>query len=283
MNTSRRKFLTVGSAAAFGMATNCRLQANQNKLPLTIAGYSYERVRALQDGRVEIPGCDATFETGKIGPLNTHAFNGPATRDVTELGLIPYLLAFANDDFRKYQLLPVFVLKVFRHKSVFVRSDGNINKPSDLRGKKVATVGYSSSGLTWIRGIFQDEYGLKPSDIHWVVTAKDSADAQTGSASKWEKLIPPGISWEPAPDGMDDSDLLLNGSVDAIFHPAEPRAFAERDPKIRRLFTNPREVESEYFKKTGIFPIMHVVAIRRDLSNQRPWLAPAIFNAYSQG
>ena len=92
---------------------------------------------------------------------------GEGTHDIAEVGLIPYLLAFCNEGFRDYQLLPVFPLKLFRHKSIFVRTDGGIRAPSDLRGRRVATVGYSSSGLTWIRGILEDEYALKPEEIHW--------------------------------------------------------------------------------------------------------------------
>ena len=152
------------------------------------------------------------FATSKIGELNQHVFSGPQTRDVTEVGLIPYLLAFCNDGFRDYLPLPIFVLKVFRHKSIFVHTDRGIDKPEDLRGRKVATVGYSSSGLTWVRGILQDEYGVSPEEIKWVVTEKDSAAGQTGGVSKWEKLLPPNISVEKAPAGKDESDLLLEGS-----------------------------------------------------------------------
>lgn len=251
-------------------------------LPITLAGYPYERVRALQNGDVAIEGCEFTFETSKIGELNEHAFHGPATRDVTEVGLIPFLLAFCNDDFRKYQLLPIFVLKVFRHKSIFIRTDGPIKSPGDLRGKRVATVGYSSSGLTWVRGILSDEYGIKPEDIRWVVTEKDSASNQTGGASKWERELPDGLDFELAPNDKTESDLLLEGKVDAIFHPAEPQAFVNRDRRIKRLFDDHRTVEKEYFNTTGIFPIMHIVAIRSELAKANPALPAAVFEAYSQ-
>ncbi len=285
---SRRSFLRAGAASAIGAAT---LGANawaDDKLAqngdasITIAGYPYERVRAIQDGRVKVAGCKVKFETSKIGELNQHVFSGPRTRDVTEVGLIPYLLAFCNGGLRDYQLLPIFVLKVFRHKSIFVHTDRGITKPEDLRGRKVATVGYSSSGLTWIRGLLQDAYGVKPEDIHWVVTPKDSAKGQTGGVSRWEKLLPPkNVSITQAPKGKDDSTLLLEGEVDAIFHPAEPKAYVDRHPKIDRLFSNPRKVELAYFKKTGIFPIMHIVAIRSELAKAEPWLPKAVFDAYS--
>ena len=287
-NASRRGFLGANIAAVAAIASPSSLQAKDSSgessegLSLTIAGYPYERVRALQDGRVPVPGCDVRFETAKIGELNRHAFSGPATRDVTEVGLIPYLLAFCNDGFRDYQLLPVFPLKVFRHKSIFVHTDRSIAKPQDLRGRKVATVGYSSSGLTWIRGILEDEYDVKPDQIEWVVTSKDSASQQTGGASKWEQQLPADLSITRAPAGTDESDLLLSGEVDAIFHPAEPQAWIDRHPKITRLFPDCRGVERAYFRKTGIFPIMHVVAMRRQLIEAEPSLPKAVFEAYSR-
>lgn len=297
---SRRSFLasslSVSAAlpAAFGFGGAIALsggvadaqgdtkKASSDASSLTIAGYPYERVRAFENGGVQIPGYQVEFELGKIGELNQHVFNGPGTRDITEVGLIPFLLAFCNGGFRDYQLLPIFVLKVFRHKSIFIHADRGIEKPADLRGRKVATVGYSSSGLTWVRGILQDEYGVSPSEIQWVQTSKDSASGQTGGASAWEKVRPAGISIVDAPNGMDESDLLLSGEVDAIFHPAEPRAFVERNPKVRRLFSYPAAVERAYFKKTGIFPIMHLVAIRSDLVKEKPDLPKAIFDAYVQ-
>lgn len=288
--TSRRRFISAGAASAFGAAA---LSANVSGLGsnppkpqadrLTIAGYPYERVDAIRDGRVKIEGYDVQFEKSKIAESNQHIFSGPRTRDVTEVGLIPYLLAFCNGEFRDYQLLPIFVLKVFRHKSIFVHKDRGITRPEDLRGRKVATVGYSSSGLTWIRGLLDDEYGVKPEDIQWVITQKDSAKNQTGGVSKWEKQQPPkNVSFSYAPEGKDDSSMLLDGEVDAIFHPAEPQAYVDRHPKVARLFTDPRTVEREYFKKTGIFPIMHIVAIKSELAKSKPRLPAAVFQAYCQ-
>ena len=138
--------MQLGVAATAGVSTlaNARPLAladdnGKNELPLTIAGYPYERVAALVDGRLQVAGCQVDFVESKIGELNQHVFSGPATRDVTEVGLIPFLLAFANDGFRDYQLLPVFVLKVFRHKSIFVHKDRGITTPKGLRGRKVAT------------------------------------------------------------------------------------------------------------------------------------------------
>ena len=287
--TSRRTFVMASAAAACGaLALGASAAAEDEKvpvsgkLPITIAGYPYHRVRALRNKRVHVEGCDVTFEESSIGKMNTHAFSGPQSREVTEIGLSPFMLAFANDGFRDYELLPIPVLRLFRHKSIFIRTDRGIEKPEDLRGRKIATPGYSSSALTWIRGILQSEYGVKPEEIKWVVTGKDSAAASTGGASKWEKVLPKNLSITVAPEGVSESDLLISGDIDAIFHPAEPQVIVDGHPLVDRLFPDHRKVERAYFEKTGIFPIMHMVAIRRDFAAAHPWAPKAVFEAYSR-
>jgi 4,5-dihydroxyphthalate decarboxylase len=251
-------------------------------LSITMAGYQYNRVEALVDGRVKVEGCEAQFEVAKIGDMNTHVFSGPQTWDVTEIGLHPFMLAYANDGFRDYSLLPIFPLRLFRHKSVFIRTDRGIKKPEDLRGKTIATPGYSSTSLTWIRGIFQEEYGIKPKDVQWITSSKDSSAEVAGKVSKQERILPEGISIRAGSPGKDESDLIESGEVDALFHAAEPRAYAEGHPKVARLFPDYRSTERAYFAKTGIFPIMHAVAIKKDTLKRNPWLAEAVFKAYSR-
>lgn len=251
-------------------------------LPITMAGYDYSRARALVEGKVGIEGCAHRFEVTGIGPLNNHAFFGPQTRDVTEIGLIPYILAYCNDNFRDYTLLPIPILRVFRHKSIFVRTDRGINTPEDLRGKKVATVGYSSSGLTHVRGLLREEYGVSQEEINWISTQKDSGANLTGGVSNWEKVRPEGVNIIDAPDDEDESTLLISGAVDAIFHPAEPKVYQDRNPLVERLFKDHRTVEREFYKKTGNFPIMHAVAIRKETAEKNPWLPKAVFDAYSK-
>lgn len=290
---TRRQFMkkTAALAAAIAGALGglglvgrkpVRASTKSQGLPLTIAGYKYNRVAALVEGRVKVKGCQVQFKVSSIGDMNTHLFSGPRTNDVSEVGLHPFMLAYANDDFRAYTLLPIFPLRVFRHRSVFIRTDRGIKKPQDLIGKTIATPGYSSTSLTWIRGIFQDEYGVSPKDIQWVVAAKDSSAKMAGKISQQENVIPQGISIKQGPAGKDESDLLESGEVDALFHAVEPRAFIQGDPQVARLFSDYRAVERAYFAKTGIFPIMHAVAIKKDLLKQNPWLAQAVFDAYSQ-
>jgi 4,5-dihydroxyphthalate decarboxylase len=192
------------------------------------------------------------------------------------------MLACANDGFRDYTLIPVFPLRTFRHKSIFVRTDRGIEKPEDLRGKKIATPGYSSTSLTWIRGILEDEYGVKPTDIEWYVSAADSSAKDTGGPSKFENILPKNLRVEQGPAGKDESDMLADGDVDALFHAMEPKCYVEGHPKVSRLFQDFRMTEQSYYKKTGIFPIMHAVAIRKKLIDTHPWISSALFKAYAQ-
>ena len=276
--------MTLGAAGAFSV---CGLQpaeatGTSKGLGLSMAGYRFDRTKALIDGRVKIEGCDLKFREMGIGDINTDVFSGPQTLDVTEIGLHPFMLAFANDGFRDYSLLPIFPLRLFRHKSVFIRNDRGISKPEDLRGKTIATPGYSSTSLTWIRGIFQDEFGIKPTDVKWIVSSKDSSAKDAGKASKQENVFPEGLPITMGPAGKDESDLLVSGEADALFHAGEPRAYIEGHPKVARLFSDYRSIERTYFSKTGIFPIMHAVAVKKSLVKKNPWLPEAVFTAYSQ-
>jgi 4,5-dihydroxyphthalate decarboxylase len=192
------------------------------------------------------------------------------------------MLAYANEGFRVYSLIPVFPIRVFRHKSIFINTASGIEKPEDLRGRKVATPGFSSTSLTWLRGIVQHEYGVRPEEIEWVVSSKDSSAGVAGKVSKQESMIPEGLKVTKGPAGKDESDLLVDGDVDALFHAAEPRAYIQGHPNVVRLFPDYRQTERDYYKNTGIFPIMHAVAIRNSLVEKHPWLPEAVFDAYAQ-
>jgi len=289
MRLSRRNFIktasiAVGTAGILAGTGSSPVKAGgtPRKLSLSMAGYNLDRTRALFEGQVKVDGCDFQIKEQGIGDLNTHVFSGPQTLDVTEIGLHPFMLAYANEGFRDYSLLPIYPIRVFRHKSIFIRTDRGIKKPADLRGKKVATPGFSSTSLTWLRGIMQHEYGVSPEEIKWFVSSKDSSAEAAGKVSKQESMVPKGLSVSQGPEGKDESDMLEFGDVDALFHAAEPRAYIEGNPEVARLFPDFRNTERAYFKKTGIFPIMHAVAIRNTLVEQHPWLPEAVFNAYSQ-
>ncbi len=292
-NFSRRNFvkstgLAVGLAGGLALGNKVLAAGStqpvkpSKNLSLKVTGYDFDRLAALADGSVKIAGCDTRFTVGKIGGMNSDIFGGPQTNDVTEIGLHPFMLAYANANFRDYTLLPIFPLRLFRHKSVFIRNDRGINKPEDLRGKRIASPGYSSTSLTWIRGIFQDEYGISPRDVQWVTAVKDSSADLAGKASAQEGMVPDGVTMEWGTPGKDESELLVSGEVDAVFHAAEPKAYIEGHPKVSRLFPDSAAVEAAYYTKTSIFPIMHAVAVRTSILKEHPWLAAAVFNAYSQ-
>lgn len=278
---NRRSFLASTALLAAPALLRSAPSSAATLLPITVSSYLLDRTAALFDGSVTIAGTDATFVQDAIGDMNTAAFSGEGPREITEVGLHPYMLAYANEGFRDYALLPVFLLRQFRHKSIYVRKDAGIQTPEDLKGRRVGTPGYSSTSLTWIRGLLQDEYGLAPSDMIWVIANKDSSAREAGKASAQEMRLPDGVTVEAGPAGQDESALLLNGEVDALLHAATPAAFNQGDPRIKRLFPDVRAVEKDYYLRTGIFPIMHVLAIRRDVAAEHPWLAKAVFDAYS--
>jgi len=256
-----------------------RTSSKSNRLSITIAGYPFDRVKGLVDGSVKVEGCETRFEVSSIYKLNAVAMGGNQKFEVQEIGLHPFMLAYANNNFRDYTLIPVFPLRTFRHRSIFIRTDRGIHTPEDLRGKTVATAGYSQSSLTWIRGILLHEYGIKPEDMQWIISTKSS---DKGKVSKNESALPEGVPITFGPEGVDESEMLVAGEVDAVFSAKEPQAYIDGHPKVVRLFSDYRQVERTYFTKTGIFPIMHAVAIRQDVVKTNPWLPEAVFHAYSQ-
>ncbi len=285
---SRREFVkAAGLTASVAVSANTVIASahdsdNAQKLVLKFGGYNFPRLNGLTDGRVSIEGCAIEFVPGKIGNMNTDLFSGEQVRDVTEVGLHPFILAYANGNFRDYSLLPVFPLRQFRQKSAFIRTDRGIEKPADLKGKKISVAGYSSTSLTWLRGIMKDDFGLKPEEVIWVIARGDSSVQVAGKVSAQESVTPEDVSSEIGPAGLDESDLLEQGLVDACFHAAEPRAYIQGKPNIGRLFPNARPIEQDYYQRTGVFPIMHAVAIRNELLEREPWVAKAVFEAYSK-
>jgi 4,5-dihydroxyphthalate decarboxylase len=292
-NSTRRDFIKKTTLGASAIVTPISFDIfnknqeddlhNKGDLHLNMTGYDYSRVMPFYDKKVTIEGCTYDMiKSGGIGDMNTNTFNGPQSFDVTEIGMGPFILAYANGGFRDYTLLPIFPLRMFRHKSIFTHADGNIKKPEDLKGKKIGTTGYSSSSLTWIRGMLQDEYGISPNDVQWVIANKDSSADVSGKRSKQEQVMPEGVSIIEGTAGKDESELLLSGEIDALFHAAQPKAFVQGNKKIVRLFEDSKKTEQEYFSKTGIFPIMHAIAVKKELLENNPWLAESLFNAYSE-
>lgn len=246
-----------------------------------IAGYAYDRVRAIQDGRHSLEDFDVQFQTEDIYNLNRLVFGPKQTYEVSEVGLIPYLMKYANEGCRSYTLIPVFISRTFRHRSIYVRTDSGIDSPEDLKGKRVATPGYAMSSHTWIRGMLQDVYGVKPEDMRWIETTKSSDGGNVKSGYE-AFFLPDDFPIEKGPEGVDESDMIIAGDVDALITAIEPRAYSEGHPKVRLLFPNVQAAEREYYKQTRVFPIMHAIAVRRDFAATHPELPPALFALYSK-
>lgn len=263
-----------------GCKESTPVKETNNKLELKLAGYDYDRVAPIRDGKVSIEGADVNFDVSNIYAMNKSAFGPEQKFEVTEMGLIPYITRYINDGFRDYTLIPVFISRTFRHRNIYVHTDSGIETPEDLKGKRIGTPGYGMSANTWIRGILLDEYGVKADDFQWIESDKSSDGAELNSGFA-KYYFGEDFPLTKGPDGLDESKLLLSGQVDALITAITPKAYLDNDPKIRQLFPKAREVETAYFKKTGMFPIMHVIAIRNDVLEENPWLAKAVFEMYS--
>jgi 4,5-dihydroxyphthalate decarboxylase len=279
---TRREALKLTGAAALGLLTPLASStyAAASRQTIKVAGYSYDRVQAIKDGLVGIDQTELSFSSENIYRLNELAFGPEKTYEVTELGLIPYVSKYINNDFRDYVLIPVFISRTFRHRNIFVHVDSGIEKPENLRGKRVGTPGYGMSANTWIRGMLLDEYGVRADEMQWIETTK-SSDKGTLNSGFSKYYLPDDFPLEKGPAGVDESELLLSGGCDALITAITPRAYLDGNPKIRRLFTDVRSTEQRYFKETGLFPIMHVVGVRRDAAKEKPWLPAAAFQMYS--
>jgi len=280
---NRREMLKLSGAAALGLlSAQSGLAASAGTKPnIGVAGYPYDRVQAIRDGLVGIDQADVSFHNENIYSLNAQTFGPQKTYEVTEIGLIPYVSRYINEGFRDYVLIPVFISRTFRHRNIYVHVDSGIEKPEDLRGKRVGTPGYGMSASTWIRGMLLDEYGVKANELNWIETTK-SSDAGTLNTGFAKYYFPDDFPIEKGPPGVDESELLLSGGCDALVTAITPKSYEDGNPKIRRLFSNVKATEQQYYRETGLFPIMHVVAIRADVARENSWLPPAVFQMYSE-
>ena len=249
------------------------------KLQLSVAGYDYDRVLAIMNGQVGIEGVETDFNVVDIYGVSKSAFGPEKKYDITELGLVPFIERYINNDFRDYTLIPVFISRTFRHRNIFVHADSGIEIAEDLRGKRVGTPGYGMSSHVWIRGLLLDEYGINADDMQWIETTK-SSDGGVWKNTKY--YFADDFPIETGPPDTDESELLLNGGCDALITAITPKAYLDGNPKIMQLFTDTRSAEQDYYKKTGLFPIMHAIAIRTELVKENPWLPKAVFKMYSK-
>jgi len=244
-----------------------------NKLPLTAAIPDYDHVRDLVMGRVPVEGIELTCLTLPVEEI-FYRFIVYKEWEVSEISFAKYVSLTAQGD-ESFYALPVFPSRVFRHSSLYVRKDGSIKKITDLQGRRVGLPEWAQTAAVYSRGFLQHEYGIDLASIKWVQAGVN----QPGRIEKVDLQLPKGVEVERRPD-KSLNGMLLAGEVDAVLAARPPAAFVERDPNIRRFFENYQQVEAEYYKKTGIFPIMHAVAVRRDVLNKNPWVARSLFNAF---
>jgi 4,5-dihydroxyphthalate decarboxylase len=196
---------------------------------------------------------------------------------VTELSASSHILTSLRGD-AAYLGIPAFVSRVFRHGDIYIRTDRGIRTPEDLRGKIVGVPEYQMTAALWIRGILSDEYGVKTSDIRW----RNGGLHRPGRAERTPISLPPSIELQAIPAGKTLSGMLADGEIDALITAVWPQCFLDKAPNVGRLFPNYREAEEAYYRQTGMFPIMHVMGVRRSLVEQHPWLPGSILKACLQ-
>ena len=197
--------------------------------------------------------------------------------DVSELSISSYSVSVANGD-PHYIAIPVFLSRAFRHTSIYIRTDRGIDKPQDLKGKRIGIAEYQLSANVWVRGLLEDGYGVKPSDIVWVRGGMDTP----GRPEKIKLNLPSDIRIERAGPDNTLNQMLADGDIDGFIGPRWPRCFDEGHPEVGRLFADSIGAAESYFQKTGIFPIMHLLGVRRSLAAEYSWLPSALFKAFSQ-
>jgi 4,5-dihydroxyphthalate decarboxylase len=246
------------------------------RLPITIATWDYDRVRPLVDGRVQVEGCEVNYLTMPVEECFERAFfHGEF--EVAEIGFSPYLIALSRG-VAPYVAVPAFLSRMFRHSAIFIRTDRGIEGPADLRGKRIGVPEYQMSAVMWIRGFLQDDFGITASDINWVQAGLETP----GRRDKFPLNLPDGFPLTSDNNGGTLSQMLADGALDAVMTARRPSCYVAGHPKIRRLFPDFRAAEKEYFQRSGLFPIMHAVGIRRDVLDKHPWLAASVYKAFAQ-
>src|SRR3974390_2102576 len=244
------------------------------EVPITLACGNYDRTRPIMDGRVRIEGCAVTCLPLYPEEIFFRAFRYQEF-DVCELSLSSYIRTVANGTCA-YTGVPAFVSRIFRHSGIYIRRDAGIREPADLRGKRIGLPEYQITAVVWMRGLMQHEYGVKPTEIHW----RSGGQEEPGRDERTPLAPIPGLDLKPI--GKDETlvGLLRDGALDALFTARAPSSFLRGEPHIRRLFANTREAEQAYYKKTRMFPIMHLVGIRKELVAKYPWLPTSVYKAF---
>lgn len=240
------------------------------KIPLTLACGDYEIVRALKEDAVRPDGIDLTMVTAMDSSTRHWRFLRNGEFDMAELSSSSYLIA--RDQGHPINAVPVFLHRRFRHGFAFINTGKGIAKPTDLIGRKVGVKSYQVSAILWLRGILEEHYGVPHKSIEWF-SEIDEDVAFTP---------PPDLKLTRLPPDKSVEAMLTAGELDAILHPDLIQPLIDGDTRVARLFPDYKAEEIAYFRKTGIFPIMHVMAIRQELIDRHPWLPINMYNAFNQ-
>ena len=226
------------------------------------------------ENRVRFDGIDLTYlnlvvEEIFFRQMRHHEF------DVSEMSFSSYLVSRFQEP-APFIAIPIFPSRSFRHSGIYINANAGIRKPGDLVGKRIGCAEYQLTANVWIRGILNDEYGLTPSSFTTFIGGLEEA----GRVEKAALSLPPQIKIEHIGPAKTLSAMLESGEIDALFSPRAPASFGKGNGKVRRLFEDTHAAEREYYERTRIFPIMHVVAIRREIYERHRWVAQSLFKGF---
>ena len=244
-------------------------------LKLKFACGEYDRTIPFRTGDVKAAGIALDY-TPQAPELTFLQQLKDMRYDVSEMSMSAYtqMRASGRDDFIA---LPVFPSRVFRHSAIYVRANSAITRPEQLRGKRVGIGYYQMSGAVWVRGFLLDDYGVKYSEIEWVSGMAVKAEAGADQVNQLADMVKGTEQNKPKLEVM-----LEDGDIDALVSVQTPRAMQRNEGTVRYLFENCRGVEEDYFRRTGIFPMMHTIVLKRSVYDAHPWVAQSLFDAFSE-
>jgi 4,5-dihydroxyphthalate decarboxylase len=244
-----------------------------SNLHLTLACEDYDRTRPVKDGIIKPEGIELNYLVMPVEEIFWRMMKYEEF-DASELSMGAFLTA-ASRGRRPFIAIPVFPSRTFRHRCIFVNTDSGVKQVEDLSGRRMGIPEYSMTAAVWLRGLFQHEYGIPPSEIHWI----QAGEEHPGRKDRVDFEMPPGVRLESRPDTTLNA-MIVSGEVDAMMSPRMPTCFLQGSPRVKRLFPNYRQAEMDYFKKTGMFPIMHVLVIKRSIYDKEPWVAQTLYKAF---
>lgn len=245
-----------------------------SKLRLTLACWDYDRTRALADGRVKPEGVDLNLLPLDVEETFFRMLRGREF-DAAEMSLSSYCVSLLRDD-PAFVAIPVFPSRFFRHGCIFVSTRSGIREPADLIGRRIGVPEYQMTAPVWIRGLLADDYGVDPASVQYFTGGEE----EPGRDEKLKLTLPPRFSVTPIGPEQTLARMLADGEIDALHTARTPSTFYSRPDDVKRLFPDFVGVEKAYYRRTGIFPIMHVIAIRRDVYEANRWVARSLFKAF---